>query len=145
MNALEPEELDAWEATIDVIENFLGNKKAPDYEAKVNRMIEAYHVMGVHMSLKIHFLAHHLDFFPDNLGNNITYQKITFNSTKVRFPLLPGNFSDEHGERFHQEVSRIEESYKGKNPSHMLGQYTFSICRDKTGFEERRKTYKKHF
>lgn len=67
---LEPEELDAWEATIDVIENFLGNNKAPDYEARVKWMIETYRIMGVHMSLKIHFLAHHLDFFPDNLGNN---------------------------------------------------------------------------
>lgn len=72
MNQLEPEEEEAWTATIDVIKNFLGNKKAPDYEARVKKMIEAYRVMGVHMSLKIHFLAHHLNFFSHNLGNNVS-------------------------------------------------------------------------
>lgn len=74
MGTLEPEEAEAWEATIDVIENFLGNNKALDYIRRVEKMIDAYRVMGVHnvhMSLKIHFLAHHLDFFPDNLGNNV--------------------------------------------------------------------------
>lgn len=68
-NKLEvPVELDAWEATIKVINNFLGNKKADNYQEIVREMIDAYQLMGVHMSLKIHFLAHHLDFFPDNLG-----------------------------------------------------------------------------
>jgi hypothetical protein len=37
--------------------------------------------MGCNMSLKIHFLESHLDFFPENLGE----------------------VSDEHGERFHQD------------------------------------------
>lgn len=71
MNSLEPEAEDAWKATIDVIENFLGNKKAVDYKDRVEKMIEAYRDMGVHMSLKIHFLANHLSFFPPNLGNSI--------------------------------------------------------------------------
>lgn len=68
MDSLEAEEEAAWKATIDVIKNFLGNKKAPDYKDKVQHMIDMYRIMGVHMSLKIHFLANHLDFFPDNLG-----------------------------------------------------------------------------
>ena len=44
------------------------------------------------MSLKIHFLHSHLDFFPDNLGD----------------------VSDEQGERFHQDISVIEIRYQGK-------------------------------
>lgn len=40
---------------------------------------------GLNMSLKIHFLHSHLDFFPENLGD----------------------VSDEHGERFHQEIKTI--------------------------------------
>jgi hypothetical protein len=39
-----------------------------------------YKAMGSNMSLKVHFLNSHLDFFPENLGA----------------------VSDEHGERFHQ-------------------------------------------
>lgn len=66
---LELEELDAWEATKDVIKDFLGNKKADNYKEIVKRMIDSFEAMGVHMSLKIHFLANHLDFFPKNLGN----------------------------------------------------------------------------
>lgn len=58
----------AWIATINVIQNFLGNKKADNYVEIVREMISAYRDMKVNMSLKIHFLANHLDFFPDNLG-----------------------------------------------------------------------------
>jgi hypothetical protein len=39
------------------------------------------------MSLKIHFLLSHLDFFPPN----------------------PGAVSDEYGERFHQDISSMKE------------------------------------
>ncbi|UYV72415.1 hypothetical protein LAZ67_9003037 [Cordylochernes scorpioides] len=48
------------------------------------------------MSLKIHFLHSHLDFFLDNLGA----------------------VSDEHGERFHQAISSMEKRYQGieQNP-----------------------------
>lgn len=65
---IERGELAAWEATLDVIQNFLGNKRADNYEEIVATMISAYREMGVNMSLKIHFLANHLDFFPENLG-----------------------------------------------------------------------------
>jgi len=44
-------------------------------------MISVFHAMKVNMSLKIHFLHNHLDFFPPNLDEP--------------------NFNDEHGERFH--------------------------------------------
>ncbi|UYV73140.1 hypothetical protein LAZ67_10001940 [Cordylochernes scorpioides] len=45
------------------------------------------------MSLKIHLLHSHLDFFPDNLGA----------------------VSDEHVERFHQDISSMEKRYQGAN------------------------------
>lgn len=69
MNSLDAAEKRAWKAAINVTNNFLGNKKAENYEEIVQEMIEAYRDMGVHMSLKIHFFADHLDFFPANLGN----------------------------------------------------------------------------
>lgn len=76
MNKLLSVEQRAWKATIDVIKNFLGNKKADNYKEIVKELIEAYKAMGVHMSLKIHFLANHLDFFPENLGKYLRYKSL---------------------------------------------------------------------
>lgn len=70
MELLDPIDKIAWQATIDVIKNFLGNKRAENYKELVANMIEAYKNMGVHMSLKIHFFADHLNFFPENLGKS---------------------------------------------------------------------------
>jgi hypothetical protein len=53
------------------------------------------------MSLKIHFLESHLDFFPESLCE----------------------VSDEHGERSHQEIMAMEKWYQGKWTSSMLADY----------------------
>ncbi|CAH0547293.1 unnamed protein product [Brassicogethes aeneus] len=91
-----------------VVDNFLGNKKADNYKEIVAEMISAFDDMKVHMSLKIHFLHAHLDYFPPNLGD----------------------FSDEHGERFHQDILTIEKRFKGKDVRHLLDEYCWSIVRD---------------
>ena len=57
------------------------------------------------MSLKVHFLASHLHFFHENLGD----------------------VSDEHGERFHQDIAVIEKRYKGKWSVGMLADYCWLI------------------
>lgn len=105
MNAIEQR---AWKGTVAVIEQFLGNKRAANYKNIVAEMISAYGEMGILMSLKIHLLHNHLDFFPDDLGA----------------------CSDEHGERFHQDIAAIEKRFKGQDITHMLGEYCWSICRD---------------
>ncbi|GBM61614.1 hypothetical protein AVEN_269524-1 [Araneus ventricosus] len=64
--------------------------------------------MGCNMSLKIHFLHSHLEFFPENLGS----------------------VSDEHGERFHQDISNMGASYKGKWNPKMLADYCWTVRRD---------------
>jgi len=46
------------------------------------------------MSLKIYFLESHLDFFPENLGE----------------------VSDEHGERFHHNITTMESGTKASGP-----------------------------
>ena len=53
----------AWRAIADVVTGFLGNNKAPNYKDLVSRMIKAYENMGCRMSLKLHYLHSHLDFF----------------------------------------------------------------------------------
>ena len=57
--------------------------------------------MGMQTSLKIHFLHSHLNFFPLNLGA----------------------VSDEHGERFHQDMTKMESNYQGKWNPGMMGDF----------------------
>ena len=53
----------AWNAFRDVAHNFFGNTKAPNYIELVELMIDSFKNMGCNISLKIHFLHSHLDFF----------------------------------------------------------------------------------
>jgi hypothetical protein len=74
----------------------------------VQDLLTSYKAMGCNMSLKIHFLESHLDFFPENLGE----------------------VSDEHGERFHKDISAMEKRYQGKWTSSMLVEYCWTLKRD---------------
>lgn len=120
---LSPIEKKAFKAAEEVITNFLGNKRADNYGQIVAKMIRFYGNMGVNMSLKIHFLHNHLDFFPDNMGD----------------------YSDEHGERFHQDIKTIESRYKGKDTIHMLGEYCWSLCRETDPESHKRKSNRHYF
>jgi hypothetical protein len=57
-------EREAWISFKRVVTKFLGNNKDPDYVTIVANMLEKFKVLGCLMSLKIHFLNLHLDFFP---------------------------------------------------------------------------------
>ena len=76
--------------------------------------------MGCNMSLKIHFLESLLDFFsPENLGE----------------------VSDEHGERFHQDILAMEKRYQGKWTSGILADYCWALKRAVPEANYRRKPY----
>ena len=77
-------ELRAWEAFKSVCSGFLGNTRIPDYQACIEKLLKSYEDMGCRMSLKINFLHFYINFFPPNLGA----------------------VSDEHGERFHQDITK---------------------------------------
>ena len=64
--------------------------------------------MGCCMSLKIHFLHSHLDFFPPNFGD----------------------VCDEHGERFHQDIALMEKRYQGRFDPNMMGHYCLFLQRE---------------
>jgi hypothetical protein len=66
LNEVEPA---AWTAFKDVCSNFLGNNEADNYQKIVERFLQSYEAVGCNMSLKIHFLHSHLDFFLQNLGS----------------------------------------------------------------------------
>ena len=64
-------------------------------------MLQNFQEMKVNMSLKIHILHSHLEFFSENLGA----------------------VSDEDEERFHQEIVEIEKRYQGKWSVNPLADY----------------------
>ena len=91
-NSLNDVERRAYDAVIKIIENFLGKNRSLDYKAIVAELLDLFQAQGVKMSLKIHYLKNHLDFFPLDLGK----------------------ISDEHGEGYHQVIGTIENRYQGR-------------------------------
>ena len=83
---LQGDEKVVWDSFKFVVKGFLGNRRAENYEALVNNLLQSYQKLGSNVSLKIRFLHSHLDFFPVNCCT----------------------VSDEYGERFHQDISSME-------------------------------------
>jgi len=65
----------AWQSFKNISQNFLGNEKSEDYQNLVEELLENFKQLGCLMSLKLHFLHSHLDYFPQNLGD--------YNSIKI--------------------------------------------------------------
>ena len=59
-------ERNAWQAFRMIVEEFLGNHRRDVYATKVSNLIESFEKLGCRMSLKLHFLHSHQDFFWDN-------------------------------------------------------------------------------
>ena len=116
-------ELNVWQSFVKVVNNFLGNYHADNYTDLVENMLKAYEKMGCRMSLKMHFLHSHLDFFPENLGA----------------------VSDEHGERFHQDIGTMETRYQGKYNPNMMGDYCWFLHRETDVEHKRQAKCLKHF
>lgn len=121
-DALTPDQANAWDAFQDLIDGFLGRHRNAHYREMVDRMLESFRTIGSTLSLKMHFLRSHLNFFPPNLGD----------------------YSDEHGERFHQDISDMEDRFNGRYVPHMLGEYCWTLLRDTRAIHKRRSS-KKHF
>ena len=106
---LSSEEIEAWLSVKNMIRNFLENHKSKHYKRYVNKILMKFHGLNVNMSLKIHFLHSHSDFFPGKMGS----------------------VSNEHGERFNQNIATIERRYEGKWSTSCLDDYCCSlICDD---------------
>jgi len=61
---LQGDEKAAWDSFKFIVKVFVGNRRAQSYEELVNNLLQSYHKLGCNMSLKIHFLHSHLEFFP---------------------------------------------------------------------------------
>jgi len=58
----------------------------------------------------------------------------------VFFPESCGVVSDEHGERFHQDISSIEKRYQGKRNCATLADYCWTLARYAPAMENKRQT-----
>jgi hypothetical protein len=72
-----------WKAFLDVVAGFLGNNRSSNYVELVQILVKSFGEMGCKLSLIVHMMDSHLHDVKDNLGD----------------------FSEEHGERFHQDIT----------------------------------------
>ena len=110
-----------WRSFVMVVRNFLGNKKDKDYVELVESLLKNLRDLGANMSIKVHFLQSHLDRFPENCGD----------------------VSDEQGERFHQDLKKMEERYQGRWDAHMIADYCWGLQRDDQNIKHSRKSRKR--
>lgn len=116
-------QLAAWRSINSVRKNFLGNYRAPNYEELINGLICNFQNIGARMSLKLHMFHSHLNFFSPNLGA----------------------VSEEHGERFHQDIKVMEQRYNHKCTPSMMGDYIWNICREGEVHFKRKSRKSVHF
>ena len=74
-----------------VVTNFLGNHRSAEYKKEIEELLKSFYQFSAWMSIKLHFLQLHLDYFPKNFGD----------------------LSEEQGEHFHQNICIMEEHYQG--------------------------------
>ena len=82
----------AWCSYVSVIREFLSNTKASNYRNLVDMMLQNFQALGARMSIKLHYLFSHLDYFPENLCD----------------------VGEKQRERFHQDIRTMEERYQGR-------------------------------
>ena len=101
----------------------MGNHKAPNNKQLVFHMLKCFGKLKVNMSIKLHLLFSHLDRFPQNLGD----------------------FSDEQGERFHQDIKVREERYQGRWDQPMMSYNYWNLLGDCPDVHHSRKSNKHQF
>nr|XP_022904455.1 sodium/potassium/calcium exchanger Nckx30C-like [Onthophagus taurus] len=112
-------EKNAWLSYKEVVQNFLGNHRDQQYKNIVSTMLLNFKKLGCLMSLKLHFLFSHLDYFPENVGA----------------------FSEEMGERFHQNFKEKERHYQGRWDERMMAGYCWSLKRNDNAAQYKRKKF----
>ena len=70
-------------------------------------LIQHHEVLSYRMSVKLHYSQSHLEFFRPNLGD----------------------VSEEHGERFHQDIEASDKRYQGRWDAAMMGDYICGLVR----------------
>ena len=120
LNAVENE---AWKSFVAVVQGFLGNNMDDNYAELVANLVNSYGKMGCRMSMKLHILHAHLDEFKSNLGA----------------------YSEEQGERFHQDIKDFETRYQGQYNENMMGDYVWGLIRESDLAYKRKSRKTSHF
>ena len=89
----------------------------------VYELMHNFQALGARMSTKMHFSNSHLDYFPENCGN----------------------YSEDQGESFHQDIRMMEERYQGRWNINMLADYSWCLKRDIPVPQHKRKALKRPF
>ena len=113
----------AWCSYVSVIREFLGNAKGRNCRNLVDAMLQNFQALGARMSIKLHYLFHHIDYFPENLGD----------------------VSEKQVEGFHQDIRTMKERCRGCWSSHMMADYcwtSISVCTEQS---HSRKSYNRTF
>ena len=105
---LQGDEKAAWDSFKFVVKVFVGNRRAQNYDELVNNLLQKYQKLGCNMSLKY----------------------TSFTRIWICFPENCGAVSDDHGERFHQDISSTEKRYQGKWNCAVLADYCWTLARD---------------
>ncbi|XP_076036895.1 uncharacterized protein LOC143022524 [Oratosquilla oratoria] len=113
----------AWDSFVAVVLGFLGNHKAENYVELVETLVTNYGKMGCRMSLKVHILDAHLHKFKENMGA----------------------YSEEQGERFHQDILEFERRYQGSYNENMMGDYIWGQIRESNLQYKRKSRRTTHF
>lgn len=113
----------AWNSFIAVAHGFLGNHRVDNYEQLVKTLVKKYRAMGCRMSLKVHMLDAHLAKFKNNLGA----------------------YSEEQGERFHQDIQLFERRYQGQYNESMMGDFIWNLIRESDSVYNRQSKRPPHF
>lgn len=123
LKTLSKKERDAFLNLKSVCNNFLGNNRADNYETLIENLKKSYQKLQLSVTLKMHILFCHLETFPENCGQ----------------------YSDEQGERSHQELLKTEFSYRGKNIRNAMADYCWRTTResDTTAHKRQDKNHKK--
>jgi hypothetical protein len=100
----------------EVCSKFLGNIRPLNHKDIIANFIQSFRALNINVTIKIHSLICHLDEFRNNCGD----------------------YSDEQGERFHQDFRITQERYNGKNIANGMGFYCYSKIRAKDPKQHKR-------
>ena len=101
-----------------VLSNFLGNTKSSNYKELVKKLLCAFQKLGCNISVKLHFLHSHSNYFPDNLGY----------------------MSEEQSERFHQDIKIMEKRYQDQWNVNIMADYYWCLMIDEKTYKHSRKS-----
>ena len=115
-NTMSFKKKEAWQSFRGAVEGFLSNKKDPNFQKLVARLIRNFSKLGKSNIFEAAISLFTPGFFQNNLGD----------------------FSEENGERFHQDIESIKRKYQGRWDSAMMGDNVGCFIRRDTSVHKRK-------